>query len=104
MKNYDALNGLVPKTQELHRAIFDMGYEQGFKDGSNSEYEHDHDVVKTYNDGQTFILDKIRAEIENIPNNEITKPIGTYDYVMGANNERKLILKIIDKYKAESEE
>lgn len=30
-----------------------------------SEYEHDHEVVKAYNDGQAYILDKIRAEIEN---------------------------------------
>ena len=28
-KNYEVLNELVPKTQELHRAIFDKGYEQG---------------------------------------------------------------------------
>ena len=32
MKDYDVLNELVPKTQELHRAIFDKGYEQGQKD------------------------------------------------------------------------
>ena len=43
-------------------------------------------------------LKKIRAEIENIPNDDTTKPIGTYDYCMGAENERKLILSIIDKY------
>lgn len=29
------------------------------------EYECDHAVVKAYNDGQAYILDKIRAEIEN---------------------------------------
>ena len=102
MKNYDVLNELVPKTQELHRTIFDKGYEQGFADGANSEYEHDHDVVKAYNDGQVYILDKIRAEIEDIPNNENTKPIGTYDYCMGANNERKIILEIIDKYRGDT--
>lgn len=32
MKNYDVLDELVPKTQELHRAIFNKGYEQGQKD------------------------------------------------------------------------
>ena len=32
MKDYDVLNELVPKTQELHKAIFDKGYEQGQKD------------------------------------------------------------------------
>lgn len=101
MKNYDVLNELVPKTQELHRAIFDKGYEQGFKDGANSECELDHKVVKAYNDGQAYILDKIRAEIENIPNNPITKPVGTYDYVMGATNERRIILEIIDKYRGD---
>ena len=31
-----------------------------------SEYEHDRAVVKAYNDGQAFILDKIRAEIEQL--------------------------------------
>ena len=33
MKDYEILDDLVPKTQELHRAIFDKGYEQGFDDG-----------------------------------------------------------------------
>lgn len=32
MKDYSVLDELVPKTQELHRAIFDKGYEQGEKD------------------------------------------------------------------------
>lgn len=32
-KDYSILDELVPKTQELHRAIFDKGYEQGFNDG-----------------------------------------------------------------------
>lgn len=31
-KDYSILNELVPKTQELHRAIFDKGYEQGKKE------------------------------------------------------------------------
>lgn len=31
-----------------------------------SEYEHDHDVVKAYNDGQAYTLDRIRAEIERL--------------------------------------
>lgn len=34
-KNYEVLNELVSKTQELHRAIFDKGYLQGFEDGKN---------------------------------------------------------------------
>ena len=35
-KNYEVLNELVPKTQELHRAIFDKGYEQGQRDGRHT--------------------------------------------------------------------
>lgn len=31
MKDYSVLDELVPKTQELHRAIFGKGYEQGQK-------------------------------------------------------------------------
>ena len=31
-----------------------------------SECEHDHEVVKAYNDGQAYISDKIRAEIEEM--------------------------------------
>ena len=29
MKDYSVLDELVPKTEELHRAMFDKGYEQG---------------------------------------------------------------------------
>jgi len=32
MKDYSVLDELVPKTEELHRAIFDNGYEQGMDD------------------------------------------------------------------------
>lgn len=32
MKDYVVLDDLIPKTRELHRAIFDKGYEQGQKD------------------------------------------------------------------------
>lgn len=93
MKNYDVLNELVPKTQELHRAIFDKGYEQGFKDGANSEYEHDRKVVEAYNDGQAYILDKIRTEIEALYN--------TKNYLDGRGVTVLDCLKIIDKYRGE---
>ena len=32
-KDYEVLNELTSKTQELHRSIFDKGYKQGFWDG-----------------------------------------------------------------------
>ena len=60
-------------------------------------------MTEAYNDGQAYILDKIRAEIEDIPNNPATKPVGTYDYCVGARNERRIILEIIDKYRKVSE-
>ncbi len=86
------------KIEELDVKIEDL---EPVTPKEKSEYEHDHEVVKAYNDGQAYILDKIRAEIEDIPNNPITKPVGTYDYVMGATNERRIILEIIDKYRGE---
>lgn len=30
----------------------------------NSEWEHDHEILKAYSDGANEVLDKIRAEIE----------------------------------------
>ena len=92
MKNYDVLNELVPKTQELHREIFDKGYEQGFKDGTNAEYEYDHAVVEAYNDGRTFILDKIRTDVMSLTNGDTPERIWNVN-----------VLNIIDKYKPESE-
>lgn len=94
MKDYVVLDELISKTQELHRAIFDKGYEQGFKDGANSEYEHDHDVVKAYNDGQAFILDKIRAEIDQ----DAFKDVNGSKYIFV-----NRINQIIDKYREVSD-
>lgn len=71
MKNYDVLNELVPKTQELHREIFDKGYEQG----------------------QTDILDKIKAEIDQ----DAFKDINGSKYIFV-----NRINQIIDSHKIES--
>lgn len=62
-----------------------------------SEYDHDHDVVKAYNDGQAFILDKIRADIEN---DWQFKKYPRSPWSCGL----RRAIEIIDKYKAESEE
>ena len=62
-----------------------------------SEYEHDHKVVKAYNDGQTYILDKIRAEIEEMKL-DVDLDIGNE---MIYNNAIKDVLEIIDKYRGE---
>ena len=64
---------------------------------TKSEYEHDHDVVKAYNDGQAFILDKIKAEVEEIKL-DVDLDIGNE---MIYNNAIKDVLEIIDKYRGE---
>lgn len=52
MKNYDVLNDLVPKTQELHRAIFDKGYEQGYNEGIRSRNGESYSIYcYGYDDG-----------------------------------------------------
>lgn len=58
-----------------------------------SEYEHDHAVVKAYNDGQAYILDKIKQEIEQIGATE-QEINGKTDYLKGINT----CLDIIDKH------
>jgi hypothetical protein len=76
-KNYEALDELVPKTRELHRAIFDKGYEQGKRD----------------------VLCEIRAEVADIY-------CGQYccESPLTADAMREHALEIIDKYIDESEE
>ena len=77
-KNYEILNELVPKTRELHRAIFDKGYDQGKRDA----------------------FDKISAEIEKTELNITYKE----NYKVGGTWGLRKALEIIDKYRAESEE
>ena len=87
--------GLCKEVTICIRDAYERGYKQGFKDGTNSEYEHDHAVVKAYNDGQAYILDKIRAEIEQEYKVESEHPYG---------QGLRRTLQIIYKYKAESED
>lgn len=60
-----------------------------------SEYEHDHEVVKAYNDGQAFILDKIKAEVELLGKDYLgcPQPQVVCDDV----------IKIIDKYRGDTD-
>jgi len=60
---------------------------------NKSEWEHDHEILKAYSDGANAVLDKIRAEIEQMNNLDYVEPVTVHE-----------ILQIIDKYKAESEE
>jgi len=87
-------DGSVENTGDLRNALDDIESLPPVTPKEKSEYEHDHDVVKAYNDGQAFVLDKIRAEIEEIVKTE-------------ANQDKKWAsglrysLKIIDKYRGE---
>ena len=65
-----------------------------------SEYEHDRAVVKAYNDGQAYILDKIKAEIDGL--RFIDKDTKLCKNVLASGLE--VAMQIIDKYKAESED
>lgn len=60
-----------------------------------SEYEHDHEVVKAYNDGQAYILDKIKAEVELLGKDYLgcPQPQVVCDDV----------IKIIDKYRGDTD-
>lgn len=79
-KNYEVLNELVLKTQELHRAIFDKGYEQG----------------------QSDVLDNIRAELESISLVRDEYSQRQNDYCDGCEFIRKQVLQILDKYEKEN--
>lgn len=58
-------DGSVENTGDLRNALDDIESLPPVTPKEKSEYEHDHEAVKAYNDGQAYILDKIRAEIEN---------------------------------------
>lgn len=59
-----------------------------------SEYEHDHDIMKAYNNGQAYVLDILRKELELIGANE-QETNGKTDYLKGIT----ACLDIIDKYR-----
>jgi len=57
---------------------------------NKSEWQQDHEILKAYSDGANEVLDKIRAEIEQMNNLDYVEPVTVHE-----------ILQIIDKYKAE---
>lgn len=106
-KDYSNLEGLIGNVKESIRNAYDKGYKQGFKDAAKSEYEHDHAVVKAYNDGQAYILDKIMADIEKITSrytisHERRDAIGHVEWSDKLIKESE-ILEIIDKYREVNE-
>lgn len=105
-KDYSNLEGLIENVKESIKNAYDKGYKQGFKDASKSEYEHDHAIVKAYNDGQVYILDKIRAEIEKFTSRyTISHERGAMGHVEWSDKliKESEILEIIDIYREVSE-
>jgi len=88
----DALN-CVTSNEFRYRMVEDIKALPSVTPKGKSEYEHDHDVVKAYNDGQAFILDKIKAEVELLGKDYLgcPQPQVVCDDV----------IKIIDKYRGE---
>lgn len=68
-----------------------------------SEWEHDHEILKAYSDGANGVLEEIRAEIE-MYEADCRLQGGTDECEKCNSNVFGSIYRIIDKYKAESEE
>lgn len=74
--------------------IFDLA-QKALEQEPKSEWEQDHEILKAHSDGANEVLDKIRAEIEDL----------TY-YCCEVHPKYVIddVLKIIDKYKGEKHE
>ena len=106
----------ISKKQELNPiAIVKIKYDEDklkelvdkavFTTAMPSEWERDHEILKAYSNGANEVLDKIRAEIEELKN-EIRKEHNYgADAVYGGHviDGINAVLQIFDKYKAESE-
>lgn len=68
-----------------------------------SEWEHDHEILKAYSDGANGVLEEIRAEIE-MYEADCRLQGGTDECEKCNSNVFGSIYRIIDKYKAESED
>ena len=75
--------------------VWDMAI-KAMEQESKSEWEHDHEILKAYSDGASDVLDKVRAEIADYQKEAIYSD----DVVMT----KRMVLAIIDEYKAECEE
>ena len=90
-------NVLIEIANDDFESIFEP---QESEEKPKSEWQHDHEILKACSDGASAVLDKIRAEIE-----ELAKP----NEFGGRGNGKSVryglckALEIIDKYKAESE-
>lgn len=76
---------------------YEYDKESTIEQDSKSEWEHDHEILKAYDDGANEVLDKIRVEIERCYC-EVSN-----EYDKGRNYGLYMATQVIDKYKAESE-
>lgn len=103
-------NGEEPhgKVYEEHKLILEL-----LEQEPKSEWEHDHEILKAYSDGANGVLEEIRAEIKTkIEEEEFARSVFRREEkdkakaeqctgsIMAYNN----MIKLIDKYKAESED
>ena len=76
---------------------YDRGYRSGFNRGVELQNAKLKKAVKK-------IMVEIINDIQGISENPDYKPIGTYDYVTGSEDCRKVVLEIIDKHLKEVEQ
>lgn len=74
----------------------------------HGDIEGDYEIIKEYEEPNTDVLDKIRAEIEELPtktriNWDGICPDPDYPEIEYIDATKKQLLQIIDKYKSESE-
>lgn len=74
-------------------AMMDKAYQRGYYDAMN---KNDPNVIKAYNDGEAFILDILRAEIQLI---QVNRGEYSQNYCDGCEFMIEHILEIIDKYR-----
>lgn len=81
-------------SEESHTAM--MMAIQALGQEPKSEWQQDHEILKAYSDGANDVLDHVRAEIEAYQSDAFY-----HDNVM---MNKRMVLDIIDKYKAEGSE
>ncbi len=79
---------------------------KALEEESKSGWQHDHEILRAYSDGANEVLDKLRAEIEQLPtktriNWDGCCPDIDYPEIEYVDITKKKFLDILDKYKGE---
>ena len=96
---------LVERNARFVERLTQMEDMKGAEDCQKAEEEH-RQMARWLGDLKKLseVWDKVREEIKGIPENPDYQPIGTYDYVRGAEDCQKVVLEIIDKNLAQFKE